>query len=52
MMPELIMTADVRKQLLIHQFLAGLPTSLSYQLRASGNTTDLYELVQRASVRS
>ena len=39
------LTADARKQLLIHQFLAGLPAYLSRQLRASGNTTDLDELV-------
>ena len=47
-MPEL--TADARKQLLIHQFLTGLPASLSRQLRASGNTADLDELVQRAKI--
>ena len=47
-MPEL--TADARKQLLIHQFLAGLPATLSRQLRASGNTQDLDELVQRAKI--
>ncbi|XP_065889767.1 retroviral-like aspartic protease 1 [Dysidea avara] len=44
------LTADARKQLLIHQFLAGLPASLSRQLRASGNTADLDELVQRAKI--
>ena len=47
-MPEL--TADARKQLLIHQFLAGLPASLSHQFRASGNTTDLDELVQHGKI--
>ena len=47
-MPE--WTAKVTKQLLIHQFLAGLPASLSRQLRAGGNTTDLDELVHRAKI--
>jgi len=47
-MPEL--TADTKKQLLIHQFLAGLPASLSRQLRAGGNTQDLDELVQCARI--
>ena len=47
-MPE--WTAKVTKQLLIHQFLAGLPASLSRQLQAGGNTTDLDELVQRAKI--
>ena len=47
-MPEL--TADARKQLLINQFLAGLPASLSHQLRAGGNTADLDELVQHAKI--
>jgi len=47
-MPDL--TADAWKQLLIHQFLVGLPTSLSRQLRAGGNMQDLDELVQRAKI--
>jgi len=47
-MPEL--TAYARKPLLIHQFLAGLPASLSRQLQAGGNTQDLDELVQRAKI--
>jgi len=47
-MPEL--SADARKQLLIHQFLAGLPVSLIRRLRASGNTANLDELVERAKI--
>ena len=47
-MPEL--TAKVKKQLLIHQSLAGLPASLSRQLPAGGNTADLEELVQRTKI--
>ena len=36
--------------LLLHQFLTGLPGSISRQLRASGNTKDLVTVVQRAKV--
>ena len=47
-MPEL--TAEARKQLLIHQCLVGLLASLSWQLQAGGNTTDLDELVQHVKI--
>jgi len=47
-MPEL--SAEARKQLIIHQFLAGLPVSLNRQLHTSGNTANLDELVERAKI--
>ena len=47
-MPEL--SDDASKQLLIHQFLTGLPAPVSRQLRAIGNTTNLEQLVERAKV--
>ena len=47
-MPEL--SDDASKQLLIHQFLTGLPASVSRQLRAAGDTTNLEQLVERAKV--
>lgn len=45
-MPDIDATA--RGQLLLHQFLAGLPDSISKQLRATGETTDLDKTVERA----
>ena len=47
-MPELV--EDASQQLLIHQFLAGLPAPVSRQLRAVGNTTNLEQIVERAKV--
>ncbi len=45
-MPELESTA--RQQLLLHQFLAGLPATVSKQLRASGDTKEIDDVVERA----
>ena len=45
-MPRLDNTAC--DQLLLHQFLAGLPSSLSWQLRATGEARDLNSSVERA----
>ena len=42
--------ADTRKQLLIHQFLTGLPTEISKRLRAAGDIDDLGQLIQRAKL--
>ena len=36
------------KQLLLHQFIAGLPTEVSRQIRASGDTKELDSVVDRA----
>ena len=47
-MPEL--SEDASQQLLIHQFLNGLPVLLSRQLRAVGNMTNLEQLVKCAKV--
>ena len=47
-MSELV--EDAIQQLLIHQFLAGLPAPVSRQLRAVGNTTNLEQIVERAKV--
>ena len=47
-MPEL--SDDASRQLLIHQFLTGLPAPVSRQLRAVGNMTNLEQLVERAKV--
>ena len=44
-MPALDETA--RKQLLLHQFLAGLPQAVSRQLRAAGETKDLDVAIER-----
>ena len=41
---------EARDQLLIHQFLVGLPESISRQLRATGNTKDLESLAERAKI--
>ena len=37
-----------RKQLLLHQLLAGLPNPISMQIRASGETSDLDKVMERA----
>ena len=41
---------NTSNRLLLHQFLAELPGSISRQLRASGDTKDLDTVVQRAKV--
>ena len=40
--------ATSRGQLLLHQFLAGIPLQVSRQLRAMGDTTDLQRVVEKA----
>ena len=45
-MPDLGSTA--RDQLLLHQFLAGIPDTISRQLRASGETKSLGDAVEQA----
>ena len=47
-MPE--MAAYASKPLLLHQFLSGLPTPISRQLRVTGDTQELDAVVQRAKV--
>ena len=42
--------AATRKQLLIHQFLTGIPIDVSKQLRAAGEMEDLDKLMQRAKL--
>ena len=42
------LAADARKQLLLHQLLAGLPKSISTQIHASGETSDLDKVMERA----
>ena len=44
------LTADAKKQLVLHQFLAGLPSTVSRQLRAAGETKDLDSAVERAKL--
>ena len=41
---------NASKPLLLHQFLSGLPTPISRQLRATGDTKELDAVVQRAKV--
>ena len=41
---------EARDQLLIHQFLVGLPESVSRQLRGTGDTKDLERLAERAKI--
>ena len=38
------------KQLLIHQFLTGIPDEVSKQLRAAGETDNLERIIQRAKL--
>jgi len=45
-MPDL--AAPAREQLLLHQFLAGLPASISKQLRAAGDVTRVETALERA----
>lgn len=47
-MPDIPATA--REQLLLHQFLSGLPQEVSNQLRATGATTTLTEVIERAKL--
>ena len=47
-MPGLL--ENTSNSLLLHQFLSGLPGSISRQLRASGDTKDLGAVVQRTKV--
>lgn len=42
--------AEAKEQLLLHQFVAGLPPAISKQLRAAGNTTDLRSTVERTKL--
>lgn len=42
------MDATARQQLLLHQFLGGLPVSVSKQIRAAGDVKDLDKAVERA----
>ena len=39
---------NAREQMLIHQFLTGLPTDISRQLRATGEAKELMKVVERA----
>lgn len=43
-----VLEGRARNQLLIHQLLAGLPITVSRQLRAIGETTDLDKVMERA----
>ena len=45
-MPKL--DATTRDQLLLHQFVAGLPQAVSWQLRATGEAKDLAAMMERA----
>ena len=47
-MPDI--SADVKEQLLLHQFLTGLPQEVSKQLRATGATSTLAGAVERAKL--
>ena len=49
---QVMPTADaaIRQQLLIHQFLTGLPAEISKRLRAAGEIDDLGQLIQRAKL--
>ena len=42
--------ANTKKQLVLHQFLAGLPSTVSRQLRAAGETNNLETAVERAKL--
>ena len=44
------LAAEVKQQLLVHQFLAGLPVSVSQQLRATGDTKVLDQVVERTKL--
>ena len=45
-----VLAAEAKQQLLVHQFLAGLPVSVSRQLRATGDTKVLDLVVERAKL--
>ena len=49
---QAMQTADVgtREQLLLHQFVAGLPGHVSKQLRAVGEIDDLDKVIERAKL--
>jgi hypothetical protein len=47
-MPNL--EARAREQLLLHQFLAGLPSAVSRQLRATGDAKELASTLERAKL--
>ena len=47
-MPEI--TANATEQLLLHQFLTGLPHDVSKQLRATGATDTLKTAIERAKI--
>ena len=47
-MPDI--SAAAKEQLLLHQFLSGLPQEVSKQLRATGATTTLTDAVERAKL--
>ena len=47
-MPDI--SAAAKEQLLLHQFLSGLPQEVSKQLRATGVTTTLTDAVERAKL--
>ena len=47
-MPKL--EARAREQLLLHQFLAGLPNAVSRQLRATGDAKELTSTLERAKL--
>ena len=42
--------AKAKEQLLLHQFMAGLPATISKQLRATASTTTLQSAVERAKL--
>ena len=44
------LAAEAKQQLLVHQFLAGLPVSVSQQLRATGDTKVLDQVVEHAKL--
>ena len=52
LLEQALLTADAAtsKQLLLHQFLNGLPSSLSTQLRAGGQVEDLKTAMERAKL--
>ena len=45
-----VLAAEAKQQLLVHQFLAGLPVSVSQQLRATGDTKVVDQVVERAKL--
>lgn len=47
-MPEA--SEDTRKQLILHQFVSGLPANISKQLRATGEVNDVDAVMERAKL--